>query len=55
MRSVGPKDLVFQSLRKSAPISDRIVLRRYLRPAALKLGIDPKKATWRSLGTSRAA
>jgi len=25
-----------------------------LRPAALKLGIDPKKATWRSLRTSCA-
>ena len=54
VRSEGPKDLVFQSLRKGAPISDGNVLRRHLRPAALRLGIDPKKATWRSLRTSCA-
>ena len=33
---------------------DGNVLRRHLRPAALKLRIDPKKATWRSLRTSCA-
>jgi len=54
VRSEGPKDLVFQSLRKGAPISDGNVLRRHLRPAALKLGMDPKKAIWRSLRTSCA-
>jgi len=54
VRTDGPKDLVFQSLRKGAPISDGNVLRRHLRPAALKLGLDPKKATWRSLRTSCA-
>jgi integrase len=54
VRSNGPKDLVFQSLRSGAPISDGNVMRRHLRPAALKLGIDPKKATWRSLRTSCA-
>ena len=31
---------------------DGHILRRHLRPAALKLGIDPKKATWRALRTS---
>ena len=30
---------------------DGNILRRHLRPAAIKLGIDPKKATWRSLRT----
>jgi integrase len=33
---------------------DGNILRRHLRPAAIKLGIDPKKATWRSLRTSCA-
>jgi hypothetical protein len=49
VRADGPKDLVFQWLRKGVPISDGNVLRRHLRPAALKIGIDPKKATGRSL------
>jgi hypothetical protein len=50
----GPQDLVFQSLRKGAPMRDGNILRRHLRPAALKLGIDPRKAIWRSLRTSCA-
>ncbi|PYX78444.1 MAG: hypothetical protein DMG70_31685 [Acidobacteria bacterium] len=54
VRSDGPKDLVFQSFRKRAPLSDGNVLRRHLRPAAIKLGLDPKKATWGSLRTSCA-
>jgi integrase len=54
VRSHEPKDLVFQSLRRGAPLSDGNVLRRHLRPAAIKLGLDPKKATWRSLRTSCA-
>src|SRR5438309_476240 len=54
VRTAGPKDLVFQSLRKGAPMSDGNILRRHLRPAALSLGIDPKKATWRALRTSCA-
>ena len=54
VRADGPEDLVFQSLRKGAPMRDGNVLRRHLRPAAIKLGIDPKKATWRSLRTSCA-
>ena len=36
------------------PLSDSNVLRRHLRPAAIKLGLDPKKATWPSLRTSCA-
>jgi len=54
VRAAGPEDLVFQSLRKGAPMRDGNILRRHLRPAALKLGFDPKKATWRSLRTSCA-
>lgn len=54
LRSVGPHDLVFQSLRKGAPMRDGNILRRHLRPAAIRLGMDPKKVTWRSLRTSRA-
>jgi integrase len=54
VRSDKPHDLVFQSLRAGNPMSDGNILRRHLRPAALKLGIDQKKATWRSLRTSYA-
>ncbi|PYX61065.1 MAG: hypothetical protein DMG73_04945, partial [Acidobacteria bacterium] len=54
VRSDGPQDLVFQSLRNGAPMRDGNVLRRHLRPAALKLGMEPEKATWRSLRTSCA-
>jgi len=54
VRFDGPTDLVFQSLRKGVPMQDGNILRRHLRPAALKLGMDPKKATWRSLRTSCA-
>ena len=51
MRTDRPHDLVFQSLRNGAPVRDGNILRRHPRPAALKSGIDPKKATWRSLRT----
>ncbi len=54
VRSDGPHDLVFQSLRKGATMNDQNIVRRHLRPAAEKLKMDPKKATWRSLRTSRA-
>jgi integrase len=54
VRSDRPKDLVFQSLRTGAPMNDGNVLRRHLRPAALKLGMEAKKATWRALRTSCA-
>lgn len=54
VRSEGPKDLVFQAVRKGGPMRDGNILRRHLRPAAEKLGIELKKATWRSLRTSCA-
>lgn len=54
VRSAAPHDLVFQSLVKGGPMRDGNILRRHLRPAALKLGLEPKKATWRALRTSCA-
>jgi integrase len=54
VRSDKPEDLVFQSIRKGGPMNDQNILRRHLRPAALRLGLDPKKVTWRSLRTSYA-
>jgi integrase len=52
VRSAEPTDLVFQSLRKGAPMSDQNILRRHLRPVAAKLGIDTQKVTWRALRRS---
>ena len=54
VQSSRPEDLVFQSIRKGVAMNDQNILRRHLRPAAEKLKIDVKKATWRSLRTSRA-
>jgi site-specific recombinase XerD len=54
VRGDGPTDLVFRSVLKGAPMNDQNILKRHLRPAAIKLGLDPKKATWRSLRTSCA-
>ena len=54
VRSDEPQSLVFQSVRKGGPMRDGNILRRHLRPAAEKLGIDLKKATWRSLRASCA-
>jgi integrase len=54
VRSDQSQDLIFQSVNAGRPMSDGNVLRRHLRPAAIKLNIDPKKVTWRSLRTSCA-
>lgn len=54
VRSGGPHDLVFQSLRNGGTMNDQNIVRRHLRPAAETLKIDPKKATWQSLRRSRA-
>jgi integrase len=37
--SDAPNDLVFQSLRKGAPMSDHNILSRHIKPAGQKLGI----------------
>ena len=39
IRSSGPGDLVFQSLRIGAPMSDHNILSRHIKAAAQKLGI----------------
>ena len=54
VRKDGPRDLVFQSLRTGVPMRDGNILRRHLKPAAMKLGIEPKNLTWRSLRTTCA-
>ena len=38
VKSDGPDDLVFQSVKTGAPIRDNIVLCRHIKPAARKLG-----------------
>jgi len=52
VRSSGPKDLVFQSLRKGVPMNDQNILRRHIKPAAEQLGIG--WVNWRVLRRSYA-
>jgi len=40
VKSSGPDDLVFQSVRTSGPMRDNNILVRYIKPAARKLGIE---------------
>ena len=40
VRSSGPEDLVFQFLRKGAPMRDNNILVRHIKPAARKLGCE---------------
>ena len=54
VRSANPGDLVFQSLRRGEPMNDQNILKRHLRPAAKKLGLEEKKATWHALRRSWA-
>ena len=53
VKSAGPNDLVFQSVKDGRPMRDNNLLSRFLKPAAHKLGIE-KSVNWRSLRTSRA-
>lgn len=39
VKSVGPDDRIFQSVKTGAPIRDNVVLARHIKPAARKLGI----------------
>jgi len=39
VRAAGPRDLVFQSVRKGDEMSDHNILSRHIKPAARKLGI----------------
>ena len=40
VRSTAPDALVFQSLKKGAPMRDNNILTRHIKPAARKLGLD---------------
>jgi len=52
VKSAGPDDLVFQSVRNGRPIRDNNILSRYIKPAGRKLGFA--FVNWRCLRTSRA-
>ena len=52
VKSSGPDDLVFQSLRKGGPMRDNNILVRHIKPAARKLGLN--FVNWRCLRTSHA-
>jgi len=52
VKSDGPDDLVFQSLRKGAPMRDNNILSRHIEPTARQLGFG--FVNWRSPRTSRA-
>jgi integrase len=52
VKSDGPADLVFQSVRDGKPLRDNNVLRRFIKPAAREMGLG--WVNWRSLRTSHA-
>jgi integrase len=52
VKSDGPDDLVFQSVRDGKPLRDNNVLRRFIKPAAPQMGLG--WVNWRSLRTSHA-
>lgn len=52
VKSDGPDDLVFQSVRTGAAMRDNGILVRHIKPAARTLGLD--FANWRCLRTSYA-
>jgi integrase len=52
VKSSGPEDLVFQSVRDGKPIRDNNVLTRFIKPAARIVGLP--WANWRCLRTSHA-
>ena len=51
VKADGPDDLVFQSVKAGKPMSDGNVLRRFIKPAARKLGFS---VDWRCLRRSHA-
>jgi integrase len=51
VKSDGPNDLVFQSVKDGRPMNDQNILKRHLQPAAEKLGLY---LNWRALRTSHA-
>jgi integrase len=52
VKSDGPDDLVFQSVRTGKPMRDNNILTRFIKPAGRRLGFG--FVNWRSLRTSRA-
>lgn len=52
VRSSGPDDLVFQSVKDGKPMNDGNVLRRHIKPAARAIGLE--FVNWRSLRRSHA-
>lgn len=52
VKSAGPADLVFQSVKDGRPMRDNNILSRFLKPAARKLGLP--FVNWRCLRTSYA-
>ena len=52
VKTDGPEDLVFQSVRDGKPLRDNNILCRYIKPAGRKLGFG--FVNWRSMRTSRA-
>jgi len=52
VKSDGPNDLVFQSVSTGAAMRDNNILKRHIKPAARKLGLD--FVNWRCLRTSYA-
>jgi integrase len=52
VKSCGPDDLVFQSVRDGKPIRDNNILSRFIKPAARTLGLF--WVNWRCLRTSHA-
>jgi integrase len=52
VKSDGPGDLVFQSVKDGKPMRDNNILTRFIKPAARNLGLD--FVNWRCLRTSHA-
>jgi len=52
VKSDGPNDLVFQSVRDGKPIRDNNILTRFIKPPARKIGLP--WVNWRSLRRSHA-
>jgi integrase len=52
VKSSGPDDLVFASVKKGAPMRDNTILTRFIKPAARKLGMD--WVNWQVLRRSHA-
>jgi integrase len=51
VKTAGPDDLVFQSVKDGKPMRDGNVLNRFIKPAGAKLGL---RVNWRCLRTSHA-